>query len=290
MIPAHTSGAPEALHPQSEGQPAVIDLVIVLMLVLCATWGVLRGGLFHLMGIVALIFAWLFSSPLAPLVGGLILSKTQWSEGASLAVGRLVAFFLIYVGLMGIGTFIDYRFRKIKSLSLQGLNRGLGGVFGFIWGGVLCFLLLCLGDVWLKVYPDTGGYLAQAVRESRLRSRVTNINPADRFLVTDTLRLLRAAREEPELLEELRAEPHVKSMIEHPDFVALSNDAGLQQAIQDRDYAAVLKNENLRAVLENDELRAALLSAEMRETIRQVLEGWEPAPASPEGDEPAPEE
>lgn len=267
----------------------MIDLIIVLMLVLCATWGVLRGGLFHLLGIVALVFAWLLSAPLAPLVSGFVLSRTQWSEGAAHAIGRLVAFFLLYVGLMGIGTFVDYRFRKIKSLSLQGMNRGLGGLFGFIWGAVLCFLLLCLGDVWLKVYPDTGGFLAESVRNSTLRKQITDINPADRFLVTDTLRLVRAAKQNPELLEQLREKPHVRRMIEHPDFQRLSEDAALQQAMQDRDYATVLKNENLQAVLKNDQLRGDLLSAEMRETIREVLEGWEPAPPEESG-EPGPEE
>jgi uncharacterized membrane protein required for colicin V production len=265
----------------------VIDIAIVLVLVLCAVWGVLRGGLFHLLGIVALIAAWFLSAPLGPLVSGYILSKTAWSAGAAHITGRLIAFFLLYVGLMGLGTVIDYRFRKIKSVSLQGMNRGIGGVCGFIWGAVLCFLLLCLGDVWLKVFPDTDGYLADSVRASKLRQRISDVNPADRFLVTDTLRLLRAARQNPELLEQLRAKPQIRKIIENPDMVKLAGDAELQQAIQDQDYSRVLKNENLRAVLKNRELRQMLLSPETRATIQGILEGWKPAPGPEEPSEPA---
>jgi hypothetical protein len=227
------------------------------------------------------------------MVSDLILSKTAWSAGAAHITGRLIGFFLLYVGLMGLGTVIDYRFRKIKSVSLQGMNRGIGGVCGFVWGAVLCFLLLCLGDVWLKVFPDTQGYLADSVRASRLRQRISGFNPADRFLVTDTLRLLRAARQDPELLERLRAKPQMRKIIENPDMVKLAGDAELQQAIQDQDYSRVLKNENLRAVLKNRELREMLLSPETRATIQEVLQGWEPPPAPeepPESAEPGAEQ
>lgn len=248
----------------------MLDALFALIIVLSSAWGFIRGGLFHLLGIVALVLAFMVSPlPGAP-IGRLLASRTDWSAGASQLVGRIGVFIVTYAVLIAIAAVADHRFRKIRNVGVQGANRALGGLFGLVWGLAVCLLLACLGDVWLKVYPNSAGFVAGIVRNSRLRRAVSSSNPADRFLVTDTLRLLRVARQDPETMSRLRRHPQVISILDHPDMKRLLADEEFARALQDQDVNAVLKNENLGIVLSNSELRALVLSPETRAALQDA--------------------
>jgi len=177
----------------------MIDVFIVVVIVLSALWGYLRGFLYDLLGLAALIVAWVGSEPLAVPVGRIIAPHTSLSAGATYVVARLIGGVAIYASLKVVTTVVDRHWGKTKEGGARRWNRNLGAMAGLVSGVVTALLLLILADSFVKAYPEREGVLIDAVRRSGLRQQVTTRNPADRYFVTDALRLIRAQREDPEL-------------------------------------------------------------------------------------------
>lgn len=257
----------------------MVDLVAIAIVVLCALVGYLRGGLVGVLNLLALIVAFLVSAPVGPAVAGIIAARTQWPVVATYLAGRAMAFAFVYLLLTVPALILARRLGKTEWGEVRGWNRLLGGLSGLISGLVLAIVLLLLIDVVLKVMPEATSGPAEWARSSVLRRWASPHNPADRFLVTDVLKLLRAAKEDRSVLERLQRQEYVQQLIQHPDFRAVREDERLARAIDARNIDAILENENLRRLLANRELRTKALSAEMRQAIQQAMGAvGQPAP------------
>ena len=257
----------------------MVDFAVVLLLLGFVLWGFLHGAVFNVLGLAALLLAYLLSGLLAGPVVGLLVSRLEWSPGVAYLAGRLALVLVIYLPLTILVSGVDRRFRKSKSDTLLAFNAGVGAACGLAWGMLVAFCLLCIADVWVKALPDAQGFMPGAARESYFRGLISASNPADRFLITDVLKLLRAARQDPQVLNRLSMQPHVRQVLEHPDLQRVLDDDQLAQKLRDKPVGTVLHDEGLGRLLADKELRSMILSAEMRAALQQAMGQQAPAPA-----------
>lgn len=249
----------------------VVDLVLILIVVLCIVWGYTRGGVLDILGLAALLAACLFSAPIAPLLARVFLAHTSWSAGVSYVVARLVAGLCIYIPLIVLAGFIDRRIGRSEEGVPHPWNRLLGAACGLATGLAFLFILLFLVDVGVKVFPDASGWPVESARGSVLRRCVSTFNPADRYLLTDGLRLVRAARQDPEVFGRLSKDPDVRRLLDAPALKALLEDKEFVAAARARNIGAVVSNEHFRRVLEDKELREIIVSPELHAALEKAL-------------------
>ena len=251
----------------------MLDVFCLLVVLLSALWGYLRGGLSEFLGMVALVAAYFGSAPLGGTLAFAPARLWDMPPGRAYLVARVAAGVGIYVLLMVFAWIANRKFGRSKEGVTYRWNRALGGVMGLGNALLIVLAVLFIGDALVKVYPEQKGALLAAVRRSHFRRMVSGLNPADRFLMTDSLRFLRVVREDPDIIGELRDKPQVRRILEHPDIQEASRDKELQDAVENRDFARILKNERVRHILVNKELMRKLFSKDMQEAMRSALEG-----------------
>jgi uncharacterized membrane protein required for colicin V production len=264
-----------------EVKAVAVDIALLLILAFCVVWGYIRGGIEDILGLGALVVAFLASAPFGAPMGRILGANFGWSPGVSYLIGRIIAALCIYIPLIILASFIDRRLGRTEQGVPHPWNRVLGFLWGFGSGLVLFFILLFGMDVILKVFPDSSGWIVRQAGESKLRQWASSFNPADRYLITDVLRLYRAARHDPQVVARLRDEPQVRKLLESASFKRLLDDQSVAQAVRDSNVGAVLTNENFRLVLADKELRAEILSPEMHRAFEEALEKTPEIPPAP---------
>ncbi len=194
---------------------------------------------------------------------------------------------LIFASLRVSAWAVNRKFGKTKLGVTHRWNRNLGAVVGALSGLVTVLVILFVADSVVKAFPEREGRLLGLARSSGLRRMVTDMNPADRFLLTDVLRLLRAARRDPEVTRKLRQRPEIRELLEDPDFRRVAQDEELVRAMDQQDFGRVLRDDDFQRLLANEELIGRLFSREVRTAVREVVEE---AKASEEEPESAPAE
>lgn len=127
-----------------------IDIAIVVLVLLSAIVGFVRGFVreaFSLASwIAAIVVAFLFYEKLA----------TQLPFNIPNDLARLgVAFLLLFVGVLILGSIINYLFNKaIHAIGLGGADRVLGGVFGVVRGSLVVTLLVLLMGLGLTSFTE----------------------------------------------------------------------------------------------------------------------------------------
>ncbi|MFO8008715.1 MAG: CvpA family protein, partial [Candidatus Brocadiia bacterium] len=208
------------------------DFLLVLVIVLSTIWGYFRGALYNLLGLVALVVAVVGSAPFGGPLGGLLARRWDVSAGPSYLLGRLAAGVLIFASLRVSAWAINRKFGKTRLGVTHRWNRNLGALVGALSGFVTVLIILFVADSIVKAFPEQEGRLVGMARASGLRRMVTDVNPADRFLLTDVLRLLRIARQDPEVTRKLRQRPEIREILEHPDFRRVAQNEELVQAME----------------------------------------------------------
>jgi uncharacterized membrane protein required for colicin V production len=249
----------------------MIDIILVVVVFFLGVRGYLRGAVLSLLGLAALVVAVIASAPLGPIVGRSLAAQSHLSLGSSYLLGRILAGVAIYIPAIVLAHIVDRRVGRDEEGELRSWNRSLGVLGGLLSGVVIALLLLFVLDVAVKVLPAGEGWLMEASRTSLLRRAVSPHNPADRFLVTDLLKVLRVAQDDPDVLRQLRQTEAFRRLLAHPDVQPLLEDEGLARAVRDQQLERILENENLRRVLADRELRRMIFSPEMRQAIRDVL-------------------
>jgi uncharacterized membrane protein required for colicin V production len=250
----------------------MVDLAALLIIVLSAIRGFLRGALLSFLALVALVAAFLASGPLGPIVARLMLDREGWTVGTAGLVGRLVAGACIYALLLVGAHLVARKVGRTREGRLRPWNRNLGLLGGLLSGAILVLILVFLVDLGLKVSPNASGVMVRSARRSVLRRMVSPINPADRFAVTDALRVLRAAQQDPQVLKRLRQDPAVREVLEHPDMKPLLQDRELADAIRAYNVEAVFSNDNVRRAMGNPELRRQITSPRVRAALQRAMQ------------------
>lgn len=249
----------------------MVDLVAIAVLAFCAVRGYFRGAVRNVLELAALAVAYFGSGPFASPIGRILTAWTGLSAGAAYLGGRAIAALCIYVPLAIAATIADRRFGRTKEGKRKRWNRILGAAFGFAFGLFVALLFLFLADVGVKVFPSASGFAVRSARASFLRRGVSRFNPADRFLITDVLRLLRAARDDPEVLRRLSEHRQIRTIMNHPLFRKLQQDEQFAAALRNQQITAVLSNRNLQNLLADKELRSLILSPQTRAAFREAM-------------------
>ena len=251
----------------------MLDLVVLLVMFLCAFRGYQRGAIRNVLELLALAIAWVASAPLWHIAGNPLIASAGWTHTAGYLVGRLIAGAVIYVPLVIGAWWADKRIGRTPEGGIRDWNRALGTSFGLAVGILTALFVLFLADTLVQGFPASRGTLMGVARRSSLRKMVAKANPARRFMVTDVLQLLTAAKRDPAVLDRLLADPQIRSLMEHPKLRAAQADQDLAAALRDKRIGDVLENESLGALLGDAELRAQILSAETRKAIRNAVHG-----------------
>jgi membrane protein required for colicin V production len=121
------------LHPGPGARMIAVDYIILVILVLSAVMGLVRGLLREAIAVVtwflAIVLAWSFASSLEPMLGGVL-------EGSPLRIWA--ARVIIFVGVLLVGGAISVVVGHYVRVSLfAGMDKFLGFVFGIIRGVVI---------------------------------------------------------------------------------------------------------------------------------------------------------
>jgi len=200
----------------------MVDFLVILVVLFAGLWGYLRGILRGVLSLVSLGVAYRASAALAPVFGSAISRGTDWPDSAAQAVGRVAGALLIYVSLSVSAHVADRKFGHTKVGTVRRWNRSWGAAAGLLSGLMVAAFLLLAGDVLLKAFPEAGGSFVKSARSSSFMRLASRVNPADRYLVTDTLKLLRAAHDDPEVMVRLSKREGIRSLLEVPEVKALS--------------------------------------------------------------------
>jgi len=215
----------------------MLDALVVAVVLLFVLLGFLRGILHGGLVLCALGVAYLASGRLEAPFGSLLLSLSQLRPAVAYTLGRVLGGVLVYASLRVAVSVADRRIGRTRHGVLQPWNRNLGAVVGLVFGAGLGLCLLCL---------------AGAAQGSYLRRLVSPHNPADRLLVTDSLRVVSAARRDPEMLAELEQEDVFRRLAEHPTVRAILEDEELMDAIRRQDIVRVARDEKIRSAGRED--------------------------------------
>lgn len=125
------------LHPGPGARMIAVDYIILVILVLSAIMGLVRGLLREAIAVItwflAIVLAWSLASTLEPVLGGVL-------EGSPLRIWA--ARVIIFVGVLLVGSAISVVAGHYVRVSLfAGMDKFLGFVFGIIRGIVIVGVL-----------------------------------------------------------------------------------------------------------------------------------------------------
>ena len=130
--------------------PAIADIVILAVMGVSLAFGLFRGLVRELLSLVSWILAfWIayrFSSSVAQ-----IIDKALQNPTLSQAVSAILVFVLVLVALMLLASLISKIF---KATGLAGMDRILGGLFGFGRAVVILFVALIVGQHTVVIEQD----------------------------------------------------------------------------------------------------------------------------------------
>ncbi len=247
----------------------MFTLCVILVLLVSVGWGYLRGALKDVLGLAALAVAYLASEPFGRSLGAWLTAHRDVSAGNAYVFARVCAGVAIYISVKISAAVVNRRFGQDETGVTLAWNRNLGALLGLVYGLVLVLIVVFLADSLHKAGVQ-GGFV-DSVANSWIDKRLSAYNPADRYLLTDAVKLLRQAREHPEVVEQLQEEPAVQKLLAQPDVEAVLSDEGLVEAIRNKDMGAVLHNENLKKLLQDKDLVRQILSPEVRKAVSDVV-------------------
>ena len=260
----------------------MVDFLAVALVLAFALVGFLRGILRQALSAGAVAAAYLASAVLGGPLAAMVLKWREMSSGMAYMVGRVIGGTVVFVSLSIAVRLADKRFGRTRHGVLQPWNRNLGALAGLLFGAVLAVSLLCVADAAYKAMPESQSPLVKAAGFSYFRTWITGHNPADRFLITDSLKFARMVHANPEAMQKLSERSEIQELFDAPAIQAVVTDeelmAQIDEAVKNNDPAQLLKiagNEKIRNLLSDSSLRKKLLSPEVRNAISEAAKDAE---------------
>ena len=116
-----------------------LDMILLLPIGLGFIFGLFKGLIREITSLVAIVLGIYGAKLLAPFVSGLLVSSFHFSEKTALPISYLVLFVAIAIGLLILAKSLEKLF---DSMSLGGLNKFLGGIFGALKYALIVSVLL----------------------------------------------------------------------------------------------------------------------------------------------------
>ena len=264
----------------------MVDFLAIAVVLAFTLRGYLRGILYEMLSVCALVAAYYAGVVPAPHVAGVVLRLREMPPGVAYVIGRVFASVLVFCSLIVAVRLTDKRVGRSRHGEVVPWNRNLGALAGLLFGAALAFWVLCLVDVAYKVLPGSDNVLVRAAEASHFRAWVSPNNPADRFLITDSLKFVRILHERPDAMDELKERPEIRELLNEPAIRDVLNDEELMADIKALSETGapkllmrIVAHEKIRKLLTDSSLRKTLLSRQVRSAVTEVVkeaEGAEP--------------
>jgi len=152
-----------------------LDLILLVILGLSVLFGVLKGFIRQIIGILAVIVGLILAVNYYPGVSDVFM---QWSRSSTLS--NFIAFIVIFVAVLCLGGVLSFIFSKLMKGPLKFVNKVLGGGLGLLKGllisGVIVFAML--------VFP----FKDDAIKQSFLAPYCLRVTKAVIYLIPDDLK------------------------------------------------------------------------------------------------------
>lgn len=116
-----------------------LDLFLLIPIALGFIFGLFKGLIKELTSLAAIVFGIYGAKLMAPLLSGILISKFDFSIKTALPIAYLLLFIAIGIGFLLLAKMLDKIF---ESMSLGGLNKLLGGLFGGLKFALIVSVLL----------------------------------------------------------------------------------------------------------------------------------------------------
>jgi uncharacterized membrane protein required for colicin V production len=228
-----------------------LDLVALGILALFAVMGALRGGLASGLGLASLGVAYAAAIFFAPRFGPLASELTGLPEMLGMPLAGSVGFLLGFLVMGGVSKLLRAINAPADELGRSPRDRFLGGVFGFVRGGLVVLLLSYLA-IWVDALrttgtapdlPELGKSAAARVTESVVEAGVDALvedEATGRVFASlaarpgQSIADLQGLMEHP-VIEELQNDELFWSYVEHGSIDAALNRRGAIALIYDAD-------------------------------------------------------
>jgi uncharacterized membrane protein required for colicin V production len=141
-----------------------VDIAVIVVLALAFVYGLFRGFVLQLAGIVFIVLGLILADRFSPAFGGTL---RGWFASLGEPVDHVLAFVLILVGTVVAGHILALVFRGLlEKLKLLSYDRFLGGVLGALKGAIVVALVLH-GLLWVFGRDEEPEGLARSIYESR---------------------------------------------------------------------------------------------------------------------------
>jgi membrane protein required for colicin V production len=164
-----------------------LDLIILMPIVFGFIFGLFKGLIKELASLAAIVLGIYGAKLFAPIVSDFLVSKFAFSIKTSLPIAYLILFISIAILLLFISRILDKLF---DSISLGGLNKFLGGLFGALKYALIVSVLLNVFDglnsrfpiIKTKTKDESIGYkpiikLAPTLWEETKKGKMLDIKP-----------------------------------------------------------------------------------------------------------------
>ena len=226
-----------------------LDLVLVIVLLLCFVYGMLRGFLRLAVSLAALIIGFLAAWSLNALLGFLFKGKFLSSTSSSMLLGTAL-FILVYVVVLMIGKNLI----KTRGLAFsKGVaDRLLGGVFSLCEGAIILLLLIWFFDCIGEDSLERSERVRIAWNESRVCQWAHAHNPIAGLTPMRRLEGFFIAARNQDARSTLHEQPSYARMLENTHYRAVRDDGEIIDALNRRDLISILNNNRVRALLSDE--------------------------------------
>ncbi len=116
-----------------------LDIILLFPIGLGFVFGLFKGLIKEITSLAAIVLGIYGAKLLAPIVSGLLVSSFHFSEKTAMPLSYLVLFIGIAIGLLVLAKSLE---KVFDSMSLGGLNKLFGGVFGALKYALIVSVLL----------------------------------------------------------------------------------------------------------------------------------------------------
>jgi membrane protein required for colicin V production len=174
-----------------------VDITVLVVLGLTFVYGLFRGFVLQLAGIVFIVVGLVLADRFSPAFGATL---HGWFENLGNPVDHYVAFAAIFIGTLVVGHILALIFRGLlEKLKLLSYDRFLGGILGVLKGAIILSLVLH-GLLWMFDREEEPSSLARSIYESRTWPIVDKVTETVLPVIPEELR--NKTREQFEKIEQ----------------------------------------------------------------------------------------
>lgn len=152
-----------------------VDLMLVVILGLTTLFGVLKGFVRQIIGILAVIGGLVLAVNTYPLVSDFF---SQWIS--SITLSNFIAFIAVFIAALCLGGILSFLFSKVMRGPLKFVNNALGGGLGLLKGLLICGVIVFA----MLVFP----FREDVLKQSFLAPYCLRVTKAVIYLIPDDLK------------------------------------------------------------------------------------------------------